>query len=493
MDDNQYTTVRLEKLEKLRAFGISPYANSFTRTHTSNMLQQAYANIENGEETDDVVKVCGRIVSVRNDFMFIDIKDCEGKIQVFSPKKDMNQDQLALIQLLDLGDFIGIEGKVRKTKRAEVTVNISELTILTKSLKPPPEKYHGLNDQETRFRQRYLDLIANDETVSRLKKRSEVISFIRNYLIERDFLEVETPMLHHILGGAIARPFVTHHNALDMDLFLRVAPELYLKKLIVGGFEGVFEINRSFRNEGISIKHNPEFTTLELYKAYVDYHYLMDLVEEIMVNAIKAVNGSTKIIIADNEIDFASPWPRKKMTDLILEHTGIDFLGLNDLEQAKAAAKKIDVDVSTCDKWGKVIDEVFAEKVEKKLIQPIHVTHQPVDISPLAKRYDDDPRLTQRFETIINGWEIANAFSELSDPIDQKERMLAQMASRERGDEEACELDTDFITALEYGMPPTGGLGIGIDRFVMLVTESMNIREVIAFPTMRAISKSKEL
>ena len=486
MSDNIYRDNRLEKLKKMQNIGINPYADKFVRTHTSADLQDKYQHLQMGEETQDEVKVCGRIHSVRNDFMFTDLKDNWGKIQIFVNKKKTSPDILSILELLDLGDFIAVTGLARKTKRGEITVNLTDLEVLTKAIQSPPEKYHGLADQETRYRKRYLDLIANDQSSEILRKRSKVVSFIRRFLEDKGFIEVETPMLHSIQGGAIAKPFVTHHNSLDMDLFLRVAPELYLKKLIVGGLsEGVFEINRCFRNEGLSVKHNPEFTSLELYQAYADYENMMDITEDIIRSVVSFINGEPKTDIDGKSIDFSGPWPRKRMTDIVLEHTGIDFLKIDSLTEAKAVAKNIGVVVDKCDKWGKVVEEVFGSKVEKLLIQPIHITHQPVDTSPLAKRCNEDSRLTQRFETVINTWEIANAFSELSNPIDQKARMLEQSASRDNGDEEACQLDEDFITALEHGLPPTGGLGIGIDRLVMLITGCTTIRDVILFPTMR--------
>ena len=485
-DLDQYQKIRLEKLNKIKKLGLQPFANKFERSHTSEDLKTKYKDLEAGLETADKVMVCGRVFSMRNDGMFIDIKDTWGKLQIFSPKDKMTNTQIQKLALIDLGDFIGVTGHVRRTKRGEITVNILEIEILTKALSAPPEKYHGLNDQEVRYRQRYLDLISNDESKETLIKRYKIISYMRKFLMDKGYLEVETPMLHPILGGATARPFTTHHNALDMDLFLRIAPELYLKKLIVGGIsESIFEINRSFRNEGISIKHNPEFTTIELYKAYVDYRYLMDLVEEIVVNTALEVNGTTVITMGDKEIDLKSPWVRKSMTQLVQDATGIDFLAIDSVEEAKIAAKKVGVDTESLTKWGQVIEAVFAQKVEKNLIQPTHVTMHPVDISPLAKKCDEDPRLTQRFETVINGWEIVNAFSELSDPIDQRQRMEQQAKSREAGDAEACMLDEDFINSLMYGMPPTSGLGMGIDRLAMLLTGSSSIRDVIAFPTMR--------
>jgi lysyl-tRNA synthetase class 2 len=391
-----------------------------------------------------------------------------------------------LLQNLDVGDFIGIIGLVRRTPRGELTINTQEIQLLSKALLPLPDKYHGLTDVETRYRQRYLDLIMNPEARETLRLRSQIISTIRSHLTKNDFIEVETPMLHPIPGGAIARPFLTHHNALDMDLYLRVAPELYLKRLVAGGLsDKVFEINRCFRNEGLSTRHNPEFTSVEIYQAYVDFETMMDLTERIVCHVMQRVLNTLKIKFGAYEIDFSSPWPRKSMLQLIADETGINFLDFEDANQAKKAATEIGVDVSEYHNWGKVVEGVFSEKVEHKLIQPIHVTEHPRDISPLAKAHPKDSRLTERFETFINCWEIANAFSELVDPIDQKERFEVQMACKIEGDREAHEFDEDFITALEYGMPPTGGLGIGIDRLVMLLTNSSSIRDVIAFPTMR--------
>lgn len=483
---NIYRETRLKKVDELRELGLDPYPYHFDKSHDAAALQQQYQLIEKGEETADQVRIAGRIMSIRNSGMFIDLQDASGRIQVFSHKDFLNQEQIQILGLLDLGDIIGVTGFIRKTPRGELTVNAQTIQVLSKALLPLPEKYHGLSDVELRYRQRYIDLIMNEDARKTLKMRCQIIQAIREFLLERDFLEVETPMLQTIPGGATAKPFITHHNTLDMELYLRIAPELYLKRLIVGGLsEKVFEINRNFRNEGISTRHNPEFTMMELYQAYADYNDMMSLTEELVAYAAQKVLGTTTITYSGHQIDFKGPWTRKSMTALVQEATGIDFLEINDLEKAKLAAKSIGVAADHCHSWGKVIEFVFGEKVEHTLIQPTHVTDFPRDISPLAKQHRDDERLTERFETFINAWEVANAFSELTDPIDQKERFIAQVSEREAGDEEAQMMDQDFITALEYGMPPCGGLGIGIDRVVMLLTDSPSIRDVIAFPTMR--------
>jgi lysyl-tRNA synthetase class 2 len=362
--------------------------------------------------------------------------------------------------------------------------------MLTKSVRPLPEKYHGIHDVELKYRKRYLDLIMNDESRETFRKRSRIIAFIRQILNGEGFMEVETPMLHSIAGGANAKPFLTHHNALDMQLYLRIAPELHLKRLVVGGFDRVFEINRCFRNEGISIKHNPEFTSVEIYQAYADYHDMMALTERIIEGAVKLLhNGETKVKFGDKEIDFKAPWARKTMTELVTDKTGVDFGAIPDAKEAAEKAKTLGVHVKEGSNWGEVLEAVFGEKVEADLIQPTHVIDMPKDISPLAKVHRDNDTLTERFETYVNGWEVANAFSELSDPFDQLARFKKQVEAREAGNEEAQMLDEDFVEALEYGLPPTGGLGIGIDRLVMLLTDSHSIRDVIAFPTMRHLQK----
>jgi lysyl-tRNA synthetase, class II len=391
------------------------------------------------------------------------------------------------VRLLDLGDLIGVDGIVRRTQRGELTVNATRITVLAKALLPLPEKFHGLADVETRYRQRYLDLIMNPESRATLRKRSLIINAMRRLLLEDDWLEVETPMLHTIAGGATAKPFVTHHNALDMDLFLRIAPELHLKRLVVGGLsDKVFEINRCFRNEGLSPRHNPEFTSLELYEAYADYTDIMAITEALVVAAANAAGDSLHITYGGTAIDLTPPWPRRSMAALVQEKTGVDFLAIDNAKAAVAAARSVGAEIGGNASWGHALEAAFAHRVEATLVQPTHVIDFPRDISPLAKSHrNGDPRLVERFETYVNGWEIANAFSELTDPRDQLDRFEAQMEERERGDDEAQMLDEDFVTALEYGLPPTGGLGIGIDRLVMLLTDSPSIRDVIAFPTMR--------
>jgi lysyl-tRNA synthetase, class II len=485
-DDGEYRAVRLEKLDALRKLGVEAYPYSFPVTAMAADLAKRYEALPAGTLTEDRVRIAGRIRSSRNSGMFIDLHDTSGKIQVFSHKDHLSEQQLALVRLLDLGDIIGVEGLVRRTPRGELTVNAEKVTLLAKALLPLPEKYHGLADIETRYRQRYVDLIVTEATRDTLRKRSRVVQVFRRVLTERGALEVETPMLHTIPGGASAKPFITHHNALDMDLYLRIAPELHLKRLLVGGIADiVFEINRCFRNEGISPRHNPEFTTLELYQAFVDYTAMIAITEDLVTAAAREVADGLVVTYGDKTIDLTPPWPRMSMAELVREKTGVDFMAITDDGAARKQAQALGAEIHPTSGWGRALEAVFAHKVEDSLIQPIHVTRLPREISPLAKADRDDPRLTERFETYINGWEVANAFSEINDPVDQLARFEAQMAERERGDEEAQRLDADYVTALEYGMPPAGGLGLGIDRLVMLLTNSPSIRDVIAFPTMR--------
>jgi lysyl-tRNA synthetase class 2 len=478
--------VRIGKRDGLKALGIEPYPYTFERSHEAIELDRRYAGLGAGVETDDQVRVAGRIRAMRNSGMFIDLHDASGKIQVFCHKDLLSTAGISVVRLLDIGDLIGVEGLVRRTPRGELTVNASGIVVLAKALRPLPEKYHGLADVELRYRQRYLDLIMNPQSRETLRRRSRAVATIRSHLLERGFVEVETPMLHTIAGGASAKPFVTHHNALDIDLFLRIAPELHLKRLLVGGLaEKLFEINRCFRNEGLSPRHNPEFTTLELYEAYVDYTAMMMLTEELVTAVAEAVLGTLQIDYSGTAIDLSPPWPRRSMAELVHAATGVDFLALEAAEAARNAAAGLGAAITGNENWGQALEAAFAARVEDTLIQPIHVTGFPRDISPLAKADRDDPRLVERFETYIYGWEIANAFSELNDPEDQRERFEAQMQARAAGDEEAQPLDEDYVTALEYGLPPCGGLGIGIDRLVMLLTDSPSIRDVIAFPTLR--------
>ena len=484
--ENPLRAVRTAKLESLRALGTDPYPYGFARTHEAGELERHYAGLTAGAQTGERVRVAGRIRAIRNSGMFIDLHDTSGKIQIFCHRDNRPPEGLAVVRLLDIGDLIGVEGLVRRTSRGELTVNADAVAVLAKTLRPLPEKYHGLADIELRYRQRYLDLIMNQESRETLRRRSRVVAAMRSHLVEQGYLEVETPMLHTIPGGASAKPFVTHHNALDIDLYLRIAPELHLKRLLVGGLaDKLFEINRCFRNEGISPRHNPEFTTLELYEAYVDYTAMMRLTEELVTSVAETVLGTLQINYGGTVIDLSPPWPRRGMAELVHRATGVDFLAFTDAESARRAAAALGAVLTGGENWGQALEAAFAARVEDTLIQPIHVTGFPRDISPLAKADRADPRLTERFETYIYGWEIANAFSELTDPQDQRARFEAQMRARAAGDEEAQPLDEDYVTALEYGLPPCGGLGIGIDRLVMLLTDSPSIRDVIAFPTLR--------
>ena len=483
--EDPFRSVRLAKLETLRGMGIDPYPLSFARTDEAAALDARYADLAAGAETGDAVRIAGRVRAIRNSGMFIDLHDASGKIQVFCHKDYLGPQALELVRLLDIGDLIGVEGLVRRTPRGELTVNAAVVTLLAKALRPLPEKYHGLADIELRYRQRYLDLIMNPQSRDTLRRRSRVVAEMRAFLLAHGYLEVETPMLHTIAGGASAKPFVTHHNALDIDLFLRIAPELHLKRLVVGGLaDKVFEINRCFRNEGLSPRHNPEFTSLELYEAYVDYTVMMALTEEIVAHVSREATGATKISYGGVEIDLTPPWPRRGMAELVQQATGIDFLALDEAGTF-AALDKLQIERTGVANWGQALEAAFAAQVEDTLLQPVHVTGFPRDISPLAKADRNDTRLVERFETYVYGWEIANAFSELNDPLDQRARFEAQMRARAAGDEEAQPLDEDYVLALEYGLPPCGGLGIGIDRLVMLLTDSPSIRDVIAFPTMR--------
>ena len=494
----QIRQTRIQKLADLADKGVNPYPYSFDKDIDAKDLQEKYKDLEAGVETEDKYSVAGRVMAIRNTGMFIDLMDASGKIQIFSHKENLSEEQMKILKLIDIGDIVGFSGTIRRTPRGELSIKAQSLKLLSKSLLPLPNKqiskekmeelqnFHGLTDVETKYRQRYVDLIVNEDVRDTFRKRSLIIQKIRNYLTSQGFLEVETPMLHPQAGGANAKPFITHHNTLDMDMFLRIAPELYLKRLMVGGLsEKIFEINRSFRNEGIDTRHNPEFTMMELYQAYVDYNEMMVLTENLVSTIAQEVLGTMKIKYGDNEIDLTPPWDRKTMLGAVKDATGIDFNNIFTVADAKEKAKSVGVNADECDNWGQVIDLIFEEKVEPTLIQPVHIIDYPRDISPLAKVHRDNDRLTERFETRVNGWEIANAFSELTDPIDQRMRFEAQALAKVNGDEEAMSIDEDFICALEHGMPPAGGLGIGIDRLVMLLTDSPSIRDVIAFPTMR--------
>jgi lysyl-tRNA synthetase class 2 len=477
---------RLAKLAGLRALGVEPYPYAYSRTHTAAALDLLYAALAAGAATGERARVAGRIRAIRNSGMFIDLHDASGKIQIFCHRDLLEPVGLAVVRLLDIGDLIGVDGLVRRTPRGELTIDASAVTVLAKTLHPLPEKYHGLADVERRYRQRYLDLIMTAETRQTLRRRSQIIAALRSHLASRGYIEVETPMLHAIAGGASAKPFVTHHNALDLDLYLRVAPELHLKRLLVGGLaDKVFEVNRCFRNEGLSPRHNPEFTTLEVYESYVDYTAMMRLTEDLIATAAESVPGTICLTYGGTAIGLKPPWPQRSMIELVCDATGVDFAAIDDADAARRAASGLGIALKGNESWGQALAAAFGGRVETGLIQPVHVTGFPRDISPLAKADRSDPRLAERFETYINGWEVANAFSELTDPQDQRERFIDQMLARAMGDEEAQPLDEDYVTALEYGLPPCGGLGIGIDRLVMLLTDSPSIRDVIAFPILR--------
>jgi len=492
-DDNIVRHAKIANLDYFLKRGINPYPATFKPSHKAIDLAEKYVGLADGAMTEDSVTVAGRITAYRNSGMFIDLEDVSGKIQIFCHKQDLDAQALEDIAHLDLGDVIGVTGTVRRTPRSELTINAKAVTLLSKSLQPMPDKHHGMTDIELRYRQRYADMIANPDVRETFRKRSRIITAIRHLLDAKGYLEVETPILHVIPSGATARPFKTHHNALDMELFLRIAPELYLKRMIVGGIaDGIYEINRNFRNEGTSIKHNPEFTMMELYMAYADYNDVMDVTEEIISQAALAANGSMKVMMGDKEIDFTPPWPRKRMVDLVKDQCGVDLMAITSDEEARKVAKEHKLPVQKFMRWGEVVELFFGELVEPTITQPIHVTGHPKDTSPLAKSDPKEPRLTERFESFCNQWEIGNGFSELNDPIDQYQRFLEQVKNRDAGNDEAPPMDEDFVRALEYGMPPTGGLGIGIDRLVMLLTGSPSIRDVIAFPTMRHKSAAKE-
>ncbi len=475
--------VRRQKLEAIRAKGIEPYPAKWDRTHVAGDLQEKYAHLTNGEETTDVVRVAGRIMGRRESgkLNFVDLQDGTGKIQLFLSQGTIGEEAFENLSLLDLGDFIGVEGTIRRTKRGELSVAVTSWTLLSKSLRPMPDKWHGLTDVEARYRQRYLDLMVNDEVRDTFKKRTAIIKAVRRFLDDRGFMEVDTPMLHAIPGGAAARPFNTHHNALDMELHLRISPELYLKRLIVGGFEKVYELNRSFRNEGISTRHNPEFSMIEVYEAYADYQDVMRLTEELVSSVAQQVLGTMVIPYGDQTIDLTPPWSRMTMEQAIEKQLGRKVVDL-DVPALVKLAEELHVPLPKEHTRGRLINEIFDVLVCDTLIQPTFIIDMPIEISPLAKRHRDNEVLTERFEAFIVGRELANAFSELNDPLDQRGRFEDQLREREMGNDEAHRIDEDFLTALEHGMPPTGGLGIGIDRLVMLLTNSASIRDVLLFP-----------
>ncbi len=486
VDINEQRQIRLEKLEALQKAGKDPYEiTTAKQTITAAEIVEQFDNIE-GQD----VYICGRIMTWRDmgKANFIDIHDRSGRMQVYVRINDIGEEEFAEFKKWDIGDIVEIMGFVFRTRRGEISVHAKEIRLLSKSLLPLPEKFHGLKDVDTRYRQRYLDLIVNPEVKDTFIKRSKIITSMRSYLDKINFIEVETPMLNTIPGGANARPFITHHNALDIDMYMRIAPELYLKRLIVGGMERVYEIGRQFRNEGMDVKHNPEFTTIELYQAYTDYYGMMDITEALIRNAAMEACGSLNITYQGTEIDIEKPFRRLTMIDAVKEYAGVDFNEFQgDDEKSREVAKKLGIEIDEDASWGTILNEAFEEFVEEKLVQPTFIMDYPVEVSPLTKRKPSAPHLTERFELFITCREFANAYSELNDGIDQYQRFKRQLELREKGDEEANMLDDDFVTALEYGMPPTGGMGMGIDRLAMLLTDSASIRDVLLFPTMKPL------
>ncbi|MDH5164248.1 lysine--tRNA ligase [Heyndrickxia oleronia] len=486
---NDQLQVRREKMNSIRENGKDPFGKRFDRTHNTQQIKEQYEEFtkEDLDEKDVSVTIAGRIMTKRGKGKagFAHVQDLNGQIQIYVRKDTVGEEQYELFDTVDLGDIVGISGTVFKTKVGELSIKVKEFTLLTKSLRPLPDKFHGLKDIEQRYRQRYLDLIMSEESKRTFITRSLIIQSMRRYLDQHGYLEVETPMMHSIAGGASARPFITHHNALDMPLYMRIAIELHLKRLIVGGLEKVYEIGRVFRNEGVSTRHNPEFTMIELYEAYADYKDIMKLTENLVAHIAKEVLGTTTIQYGDNEVNLEPEWRRLHMVDAVKEYTGVDFWNVTTVEEARQLANEHGIEITKHMQYGHIVNEFFEQKVEERLIQPTFIYGHPVEISPLAKKNDEDPRFTDRFELFIVGREHANAFTELNDPIDQRERFEAQLKEREQGNDEAHQMDDDFIEALEYGMPPTGGLGIGIDRLVMLLTNSASIRDVLLFPTMK--------
>lgn len=485
---------RLAKLERLRARGIDPYPATFARSHTAAAAVAAFESAETaGDAEGPPVTVAGRITALRGmgKLTFLDLRDGSGRIQAQCTRDRLGEEQYAVLKDLDLGDFLGVTGALIRTRTGEVTVAVEGFTVLTKALHAPPEKWHGLTDVEARYRRRYLDLMASEEARRRFRIRSEIVSAIRRFMDGRGFIEVETPVLQPSAGGAAARPFITHHNALGEDRFLRIAIELHLKRLIVGGLDKVYEIGRIFRNEGISTKRNPEFTMMESYEAYADYRDVAVMVEQLVSTLAIEVLGSALVPHKGGTIDLTPPWSRRTMRELLIEHAGLDFEQFRTADVLRDELRRRRIDAPDGASWGKLLDEVWSELVEPKLIQPVFVIDYPTDISPLAKRKTDDPTLVERFEAFCGGFEIGNAYSELNDPIEQRRRFEEQAHLRNAGDDEAQVVDEDFLFALEHGMPPTGGLGIGIDRLLMVLTDSASVRDVILFPQMRTLTAAE--
>ncbi len=487
---SQLLQIRRDKLKELQGGGRDPFQiTKYEVTHDSAAIKADFDAMEGSQ-----VSLAGRLMSKRGmgKVSFCDLQDKSGRIQLYARRDEMDGEEYDRFKKLDIGDIVGVKGIVFRTQRGEMSIRVEAVTLLSKSLLPLPEKFHGLTNTELRYRQRYVDLIVNPEVKRNFIIRSQFIKHVRDFLDGRGYMEVETPVLNTISGGATARPFITHHNTLDIDMYMRIATELNLKRLIVGGLDRVYEIGRIFRNEGMDPKHNPEFTTVELYQAYADFNDMMDLFEDLLSSAAQKILGTYQVEWQGEQIDLTPGWPRMPMHEAVKQYCGIDFMAINSDEEAVAAAKSIGVELpETADKtWGNALYECFDQKVEEKLIQPTFITMHPVDVSPLAKRSPKDPRLTERFELFICHSEMGNAFSELNDPIDQRGRFQKQVELRDKGDDEAGMMDEDFLTALEYGMPPTGGLGIGIDRCVMLLTNSDSIREVILFPTMKPLEKN---
>ena len=492
---DEIRATRIEKVAQIKELGLNPYAYKWESSHHAAELQEKYVDLAAGEEVADPVAIAGRIVARRvfGKLAFFELQDETGKIQLYLEKKRINNTMSELVgafnhlkKLSDTGDILGVKGTIKRTEKGELSVYVSEFQILTKSLLPLPDKWHGLTDTEKRYRQRYVDLIVNPQVRQTFRIRAKITAAIRRYLEIRDFLEIETPVLQGEAGGADARPFITYHNTLEMDLYLRIATELHLKRMIVGGFERVFELGRIFRNEGVSTRHNPEFTSIEVYQAYADYHDMMALTENLISEVAQQVLGTNQLNYQGEAIDLTPPWRRITMHEVVEAATGVNFAKFDDFDSAKIAAQDAGIEVpADCQTVGKLLNEAFEQKVETTLIQPTFIVDYPVEISPLAKPHRDKPGLVERFELFIVGRETANSFSELTDPLDQRARLEAQAAKKAAGDLEANDIDEDFLAALEYGMPPTAGLGIGIDRLVMLLTDSPSIRDVIAFPLLK--------